>query len=222
MRKVCILAAVAACTSVLSSAASAAVSVTVDPAAPWQGFMNVFDLSNVPQFQSPWGTADLTAVFTGPVLKLGPNTIGDADPYWYIGGGAPGNPGNKIMDANMYVEDSTTLPGQTVNFTGTVLSNSFVSGYTTVAFIKDFSADFSSVNSVTVPLTPGAFSLSLATVGGAGHHVQYGFETIGRNVWITDAASVGFATVTASAVPEPTTLAAALTAGLVAVRRRRA
>src|SRR5690348_364543 len=75
-----------------------AATVTVDPSAPWVGFMNV---SETPQngggyvFGSGWGTADLTATFAGPILTLGPNTIGDPNPFWYSPSGGPGSVGNK-------------------------------------------------------------------------------------------------------------------------------
>ena len=119
--------------------------VTVDPAAPWIGFMNVFELPSNGGgyvFGSGWGTADLAAMFSGPVLTLAPNTIGDPNPFWYTPSGGPGATGNKIMDANMYVEPAGSLPGQLVTFKGNVLSNSLVSPYTSVAFIKDFAPDY--------------------------------------------------------------------------------
>lgn len=196
-----------------------AATVGVDPGAAWIGYMNVFALpgaGNYPpnlggfQFGSPWGTADLMATFSGPVLTLRPNSIGDPNAYWYTPSGGPGATGNKIMDANMYVEPAGSLPGQTVTFTGNVLANSLVgsmdangNGWTSVAFIKDFAPDFSSFNQQTVALTPGVFSISLATVNDPARHVQYGFETIGPDVWITDNANFGNVQITA--VPEPTT-----------------
>lgn len=176
--------------------------IYVNSSAPWVGYMNV---ANTPQdggayqFGSGWGTADLKAVFDGFGLTLSPNNIGDPDPYWYIGGGAPGAVGNKIMDASMYVEIGS-LPGRNLVFSGTVLSNTLVSasntnaagnGWTSVAFVKDFAPDYSSVNSATVPLTPGAFSVSLNTVNDPARHVQYGFETVGPDVWVTDSAAFG-------------------------------
>jgi hypothetical protein len=202
---------------------NAQVTVGVNPAAPWIGYMNVFNLPSdggAYQFGSSWGTADLVATFSGAVLTLTPNTINDPSTYWYIGGGKPGALGNKIMDANMYVEDSTTLPGQVVTFTGLVLGNTLTSDYSSVAFIKDFVPDYSSSTSVTVPLTPGTFSITLATVA-AGHHIQYGFETMGRNVWATDVGPYGSVQITA--VPEPGTLAllALGSIGFVALRNRR-
>jgi len=197
--------------------ARADVTVTVDPGASWLGFMNVFELpvnGGGYVFGSPWGTADLVATFSGPVLTLAPNTIGDPSPFWYIGGGGPGAPGNKIMEANMYVEETGPLSGMTVTFTGEVLSNTFTGAHSAVAFIKDFAPDYSSNVTVTVPLTPGVFSVSLATIADPARHVQYGFATTGVNVWVTDVGPFGSAEVTA--IPEPAS-AALVAWGLLAM-----
>lgn len=206
--------------------ATAAVTVGVDPGANWLGYMNV---SNLPedggayQFGSGWGTQDLVATFSGPILTLTPNTIGDPNEYWYKGGGGPGAQGNKIMDANFYVEDSVTLPGELITFTGEVLANTLVSPYTSRAFIKDFVPDYSSVNLIYADLVPGVFNISLQTAAN-GHHIQYGFETIGPNVWVTDVASKGFVNITAAspnAIPEPSSMALLGTGVLAALARRR-
>lgn len=224
MRKF-VLAGIAA--AVATSAASAAVQVTVNPAAPWLGFMNV---SNLPapagdgayQFGSPWGTADLTATFSGDVLTLGPNSINDRNEYWYQGvgpnPGGPGAPGNKIMDANMYIEDDS-LAGQVVSFTYEVLSNTFTSAHNSVAFIKDFAPNYSSNVSVTLPLTPGVHTITLDTIDDPGRHVQYGFQTTGVNVWITDVAPFGNAKIR-GVIPEPTTMLALVALAPLALRRR--
>jgi hypothetical protein len=219
-----LLALAAAATLIAPTSTVADVTLGVDPGQTWIGYMNVFNLPSdggAYQFGSSWGTADLTAVFAGGTLTLGPNTIGDPDPYWYIGGGGPGAAGNKIMDANMYVETTDLLNGQMVTFSGTVLANTLVSPFTSVAFIKDFAPDYSSFTTTTVPLSAGAFSVSLNTDAGAGRHVQYGFETIGPDVWITDVAPYG--SVVIEAVPEPSTLALAglATLGIATLRRRR-
>jgi hypothetical protein len=174
-------------------------------------------------FGSSWGTADLTAVFSGPVLTLGPNTIGDPNPFWYTPSGGPGSVGNKIMDANMYIEPAGSLPGQTVTFSGNVLSNTLFghvdangNGWTSVAFIKDFAPDYSSSVSITVPLNPGPFSISLPTINDPARHVQYGFQTIGPDVWITDVGPYGNIQV----IPEPGSLLLIGFAGLLVARRR--
>jgi hypothetical protein len=201
--------------------------VAVTPTAPWVGYMNVFE---TPQhgggyvFGSSWGTVDLCANWSGPTLTLSPNTIGDPNPFWYTPAGGPGSVGNKIMDANMYVELGS-FPGQTLTFEGNVIANTLFghvdangNGWTSVAFIKDFAPDYSSFNSVTVPLVGGYFNISMATVNDPARHVQYGFETIGPDVWVTDVGPFGNIQI----IPEPGTLAlAGLGLGLAALLRRR-
>jgi hypothetical protein len=210
----------------VTTAASAAV-VTPDPGQTWLGYMNVFDLPSAGGaylWGSPWGTADLCATWSGPVLTLTPNTIGDPNPYWYTPSGMPGATGNKIMDANMYVETNGVYPGQTVTFTGDVLVSTLLSshdalgnGWTSVAFIKDFAPDYSSYNVVTAPLVDGVFSISLATDPDPARHVQYGFETIGPDVWITDVGLYGSVQI----IPEPASLALLALGSLMLVSRRR-
>jgi beta-glucanase (GH16 family) len=168
--------------------------LTVDPAEEWLGYMNVSELpANGGGYLSggTWNVADLRTSFSGSTLTLSPTTINDPAPYWYIGGGAPGRPGNKIMGANMYVQKTGSLSGKTITFTGTVTANTLTSAHSSVAFIKDFAADYSSFTSTTAPLVNGVFSISHVTAPGSGRHVQYGFETTGVNVWPTDAASFG-------------------------------
>lgn len=204
--------------------ATAAVTVTVNPGSLWRGYMNVFNRpapggDGAFQFGGTWGIADLNTSFTGSVLTLSPNTIGDPNPYWYIGGGGPGAPGNKIMEASMYVEpESPALTGQAVTFTGVVDSNTLTSAHTSVAFIKDFAPDFSSFVETTVPLTPGVFSITLNTINDPARHVQYGFITRGVNVWVTDTAPFG--SVSIAPIPEPSALLLGLI-GLGAMARRR-
>lgn len=182
--------------ALLIPGAALAVDVTVDDSELVNGFMNVFDLGMVPQFQSGWGVADLTATFPdASTVVLGPNTIGDPDPYWYIGGGGPGAPGNKIMEANLYGQVDDAFGGQTVNFSGMVVANTLTSAHTAIAFIRDFAPDFSSFVETTAPLAPGFFSLSLNTDAGAGRHVQWGFQMVGVNVWVTDVGPFGTVTI---------------------------
>ena len=186
--------------------AKADVTLNIDETANWLGYMSVTELpvnGGAFVFGSSWGPADLQASFNGPVLTLAPNIINDPDPFWYIGGGGPGSPGNKIMDANMYVEpEGGVLAGQNVTFTGTVVGNTLTSAHTAVAFIKDFAPDYSSVNLVTAPLVNGTFSITLATDPDPARHVQYGFQMVGENVWATDVAPFGSVQVQSTA-PSP-------------------
>lgn len=207
-----------------NSAASAAVSVTVDPAAPWNGFMNVFELpanGGGFAFSSGWGTADLVATFSGSTLTLSPTPVnppaGLGDAFWYN----PDGSGNKSMQANMYVQETGTYAGETVVFEGIVTGVSWTPSHATRAFIKDFAPDFSSAVETYFDLdSTGSFSLSLETINDDGRHVQFGFETTGVNVWIDNVAPFGSIQITA--IPEPSTgLLAALAPGFLLLRRRR-
>ena len=206
------------------AAESQAATFTVDPGASWSGFMNVFELpanGGGYAFGSGWGTADLSANFSGDTLVLSPNTINDPATYWYIGGGGPGAAGNKIMEANFYQEFTGSLNGQSVTFSGNVLANTLTTSHTALAFIKDFAPDYSSSVTTTVPLAPGSFSVTLDTINDPGRHIQFGFQMTGVNVWATDVAPFG--TVQVTAVPEPSAAALALlgSTGLALLRRRR-
>jgi len=180
-----------------ATAAFADVNVTVSSADPYLGYMNVFELpSNGGGFLwgSGWGTADLCAVFfPGDQLKLSPNCIGDPNSYWYTPSGQPGCTGNKVMEANMYVEQTGPWAGQTINFTGSVLSNTLTSAHVAKIFIRDFAPDFSSVVEQSIPVpTSGDFSLSLATINDPARHVQYGYQMKGPDVWVTDLDPFGY------------------------------
>jgi len=213
----------------VASGAQGAVVGAGNSGAGWNGFMNVFNLpapagDGAFQFASGWGVADLNTSFNdlGETLTLSPNTIGDPNSYWYTPSGGPGAAGNKIMEANLYRQiDDGSLSGQTVNFQGTVISNTFTSAHVAKLFIRDFAPDFSSFNETIVPLTVGAFSINLNTDPGAGRHVQWGFQVKGVNVWATDTAPFGTAVISTAAVPAPGSLAVVGLGGLLAARRRR-
>lgn len=188
-----------------SATTKADVTYTVDQGAPWLGYMNWFALpidGGAFVGGGVWGVPDLVSVFdnNASTLTLSPNSINDPNEYWYqcTGSGtapncgSPGALGNKIMDANTYVELPTdTVNGQTVTFQGTVLSNSLTSAHVAKAFIRDFAPDYSSFNESAIVLAPGPFSINLLTDAAAGRHVQYGFNFNGENVWITDVAPFG-------------------------------
>jgi hypothetical protein len=201
---------------------NAEITATVDPGASWQGFMNISELpanGGGYVFGNGWGVADLRASFSGSILTLSPTIIGDPDPFWYVGGGGPGAPGNKIMEANFYQEFTGPLAGQTVTFTGDVLANSLTSAHVAIAFIKDFAPDYSSSVTTTVALTPGVFSVSLETINDPTRHVQFGFQMTGVNVWETDVGPFG--SVEIAPIPEPSVLALGLGGIAALVVRRR-
>jgi hypothetical protein len=186
--------------------------------------MNVFELNNAPAFSSGWGVADLNASFNDatPSITMSPNTIGDPNPFWYTPSGGPGSTGNKIMEANLFIQQTNNpaFSGQTVTFNGFVLSNTLTSAHVARVFVRDFAPDFSSFNeSIVVLPSSGAFSISLATDAAPGRHVQYGFQMKGVNVWATDVAPFG--NIVLSSIPSPGALALVGLGGLVATRRRR-
>jgi len=205
--------AIAAILALLIPAAGSAfaqTNVTIDPASMTAGFMNVFNLppthptnpgDGAFQFNGGWGFNDLVASFAGNVLTWSVNTIGDPDPYWYVGGGGPGAQGNKCMEANGYAESVGTLNGQDVIFSFTVTDYTLASSHQFRAFIRDFAPDFSSFNDTTIPVTgTGFYQLSLTTVNDPARPVQYGFQMKGENVWITDAGNFGQVVITPESV----------------------
>lgn len=225
-----LVAAVAIACGVAFSSASFAieiVDVTIDQAAMTNGYMNVFDLPSNGggyQFGSSWGIADLNSTFpNSSTVTFWPNTIGDPASYWYTPSGGPGATGNKIMEANLYSQPADgTYTGKILRFKGVVDTFTLQTGtnpntdYTFKAFIRDFAPDYSSVVEQTATITTtGSFSISLLTNSDPTRHVQYGLQMKGANVWVTDVAPKGSVTVTA-VVPEPSTLVALATAGLVA------
>jgi hypothetical protein len=210
----------------LMAASAASAQVTVSPgnsSAPWLGFMNVYNLPSAGggfQFASGWGVPDLNVSFNNPASRFtfSPNTIGDPNPYWYTPSGGPGAAGNKIMEANLYVQDNS-LAGQTVRFQGEILSNTLTSAHTAMIFIRDFNADYSVLVETSIPVTVGNFDISLATT--PGHNIQYGFQMKGVNVWSTDVAQFGSFVVSTAAIPGPTAAGLLAIGGLMATRRRR-
>lgn len=184
--------------------ANAQVTVGVDSSQAWIGYMNVSELpvnGGAFDFGSVWATADLPATFAGTTLTMTPNTSIDrdnpADAYWWTGAG-PGT-ANKSMEALFYVDDSTTLPGKDVTFSGNVIGNTLVSPYSAVIFIKDFVPDYSSFTGVSTPLVPGPFSIHYQTT--VGNHVQYGFAVTGPNARLSEIASLGSVKITAISSP---------------------
>ena len=186
---------------------AAAIPLTIDSTTMTNGYMNVFELpANGGAFRSGqvWSVADLRATFTsGTSVTLAPCSVSDTSSYWYTPSGRPGATGNKTMEAYVYGEADGTYAGETVRFSGTVASSTLLSGSGTwgvKAFIRDFSADYSSMVESQVPISAtGEFSISLSAINDPTRHVQWGLKTTGPNVWITDLASKGTVIVNSSA-----------------------
>jgi hypothetical protein len=183
-----------ATSSVVNVTVSTAVTVKVDPSKNWVGYMNYFDTNSFYVGGSPWAVADLRASVSGNTLTLLPNTINDPASDWYVTTNSP-SVGNRLMEANYYVEVPEFWPDQTVTFTGNVTGSSLLNlnnvnpngqGWTAVAFIKDFASDYSSFDIQTVPLNNGTFSVSHTTGPDTLRHLQYGFLVFGPCVWAED------------------------------------
>ena len=227
-----------------ASAATAQVTVEIGQSdAPWLAFMNVFELpapgdeTGAFVFGSGWGVNDLVSSFDdgAQTLTMFPNQIGDPNEFWYQeapGGdpgdpnnGGPGAPGNKIMEGNLFQEinafSADSISGELVTFEGTLLSDTFTEAHRVRVFIRDFAADFSSVNETIVELTsPGDFSISLLTTDdGTDRKVQWGIQVTGVNVWNTDAAPFGNAVF--ATIPAPGAACLLALGGLAAARRHR-
>lgn len=210
--------------------------VTIDGSQVNQGYMNVFELPSnggAYVFGSGWGIADLNAAYgSATSVTMSPNTIGDPNPFWYTPAGGVGSTGNKMMEGNLYAQVDGSFAGQTVQFDLTVSAYSLATNsagipYVLTAFIRDFAADFSSVNQTTVTLNAvGNYQLSLAAINDSARHVQWGLQIYGPDIWAADSAQLAAAgSATVDAIPEPSTYAmlALGAAGLGAhiIRRRR-
>ncbi len=200
------------------SGASAQIFKTINSAEMTLGFMNVFELPSnggAFVFASGWGIGDLNSTYpNATTVVMSPNTIGDPDPFWYTPAGGPGALGNKIMEGNLYGQETGTYAGQTVTFEGSVTAFNLSTNaggipYTLTAFVRDFAPDFSSFNTVTQVLnSTGNFSIGLLATNDPGRHIQWGLQIMGPNIWPTDAAQLAVAgSATVEAIPEPSTYA---------------
>lgn len=175
--------------------------ITVDTGMAWTAYMNVFDSVGVNyMFGSPWGLPDVkTTVDAGNgSMRLHPNfstwptssSLPADSLYWY---NAATNMGNKVMEANTYVE-TTTLGGQFLTFEGFVDSFTLDAAYTANAFIKvlDPNNGYATVLFTQSPLTAvGAFTVSDSIPSTAGLITQYGFVVKGINADPANEAALG-------------------------------
>ena len=172
--------------------------VLVDPAQPFVGYLNAFALpadGGGYQFGSAWAAGDLRATYSGDFLKLQSctNVSNPTDAYWT----KPDGTGNKQIDASWYVQNDGLLSSN-ITYSGNVVNYALTSNYVCQAFIKVFNSSFSVIQSSVQTLTNGNsfFSLNLTASAAGGAHVQYGFETVGRNApWTNCPDSDGFITI---------------------------
>jgi hypothetical protein len=174
------------------------VTVKVDSTLPWLGYMNVWQTNGTSYvFGQAWAAADLRAAFvhtnspngwplsTALVLRPNTNTYNPADSFWNFPNGAP----NKVVEANFYRDVGTNFAGQTVTFTGTLLSNTIPglvggdpsTGWDVLAVVKEFNVGYSTfygLNSVALT-APGTFTVSRTIP--TGRVCQYGFIVKGPN-----------------------------------------
>ena len=175
--------------------------------------MNVFDNPASPCcgggyiFGSPWGIPDIATT-----LDAGANTItlqpnfncyNGSDSFWSDGAGN----GNKIMNANTYVEPGASFNGVDITFSGTVVSNDLdLSQYTAKYFIKALNpaAGFSDAlgGSATFDLPmSGDFSVTVpGTSLPAGLIIQYGFVVDGINANPANAGALGSVVVSGATI----------------------
>jgi len=219
--------------ALLPAAHAATLDVFVDPAQTWWGYVAVFDLpgdGGALRLSEFYGadTARLPGGFAGPVASLAPSRIGvfegdTQNPYfgdWWKADGNGGYSANKIVEGYLYVQDDS-LAGNTVRFSGRVLSNTLTGPYTAYAVIADTVGDNYAgyAQARSTPLVAGeTFTVSLDVA--LGHHVGYGIVVSGPGS--PDASLGSLGAVAVSAVPEPSTwlLMAIGGFGLAALRRR--
>ncbi len=164
--------------------------VTAQSNANWLGWMDIYDNTGTTHLTgSTWPVADLQTDlnpgFYQMTLYPNYNTYDANDPYW-----SNGTIGNKIMEANTYIEDPN-LVGQNVTFTFDVKAQVLGPGYTAEAFIKVINP--SNNNAVvlynTLTIIDGALgihSVSANVPNTPGLITQYGFMIRGLNANIAD------------------------------------
>lgn len=182
--------------------------VHVDTASTLIAYANFFQLDGTTYIDGhEYGVNDLKTV-----LNTGNNTI-DLHPNFYeFANEVATNPtgtvwhngeiGTRVFEGNTYVQDDA-LAGATFTYKGHTISNTLAAGYTGIAFIKIFDANYGNLQMTTAPLVAGE-DFSISATPATGSHVQYGYSVTGRNANPNQEAALGFARVgrtTASVAP---------------------
>jgi len=189
------------------------VNVYIDPSWPWNGYENIYNQYGgyvTGNYFAPGNTAQVQgSISHSGVAEIAPDiseSIGN--PYdttiWADASGT--SPAIASVDSNFYVDETTVAgAGQTVVFSGTLVTNSLVEPYASsaVAFIKEYTSSFGFIGEVTVnlnTLTNGqSFSISTVVVN-TGDHVQWGFEWQGPPVRTNLVAAAGYAILSSNSV----------------------
>jgi len=167
--------------------------VSIDNDSELIGYANWFQLDGTTYINGgTWGVDALkTVVNSNNTLDLHPNfsAYGDGtNAEW-----ANGAIGTRVFEGNTYVQDDA-LAGQTFNYTGHTISNTLATGYTAIAFVKIFDANYANLVMTTEELVPGE-NFSIVASPAAGSHVQYGYSVTGINANPSQEAALGFARV---------------------------
>jgi hypothetical protein len=199
-------------------ALAATQNVTTDPNNPFYGYENVYTngltTTTWPAYQSVFlgsGGFGFGAAFNNnsSVDTQGNVTIGADDwpdvtsPYstdtiiWADASGTSAAICKSISD--IYSEDTAVNAGDTVIFTGSLVTNTLVEPYrgNAILFIKDYDAGWGYHGMISLnlnTLTNGqGFQVTLPSVFGNNDHIQYGLEWAGPPVRSASAASFGMA-----------------------------
>lgn len=166
--------------------------VTLDVNDTWNAYLNFFDNPADPTpdcaatggfcFGNSWGFGDAVGAVGASSLTITPNvnTYNDnpGDAYWRNNEGA-GPDGNKIVEANFYVEPGASFNGVDLTFTANITGFTIDSRYTVVAFIKTIGG--TDLNKAVTLTGTGVFSVSATGAELASGIVQFGFALIGLN-----------------------------------------
>jgi len=183
------------CAAILGPQAAEAqktVNVSIDHNQYWAAYQtstagaaysaNYLGQAGAPDIQGTITTSDV--VRCAPDLRMDKLFHEDTTVWSDATGTSDANPGI-TMDSTYYVDTGAiAVTGDTVIFSGQMLTNSLVEPYagSIVAFIKDFDSGWGYHNEVTVnlnTLSNGEVFSVTKTIVGDGSHVQYGFEWVG-------------------------------------------
>ena len=157
-----------------------------DPAYKWSAYVSWFNLDAGDTQGSyaggdNWGyLSDLPATWDNGVITLAPNTASYS--AWSESGS---DDGIYFLEQTLKIEGNlgtSEILGKTVNFSGTIDSNTLDSRYSVIAFIKalDPESNYAPIVIEQVDLTSGDFAIS-ADIPAGNYAPQLGFVLSGRN-----------------------------------------